>query len=104
MPGQDSSRDYELLDRLVEEFNDRFRRGGRPSVEEYCERDPELADDLRQLLAATARVEHAKDVLAAEPPPPPPPAPLPHMGDSHILREVGHRAMGQVYEAEQVSL
>ncbi|MBX9627381.1 MAG: protein kinase [Gemmataceae bacterium] len=104
MPGQDSSRDYDLLDRLVEEFNDRFRRGERPSVHEYCEKYPALADDLRDVLPAVAQVEGAKDARADDLPAPPPPPPVAQMGDFHILREVGHGGMGVVYEAEQVSL
>ncbi len=108
MPSQDSSRDYDLLDRLVEEFNERFRKGERPSVKEYCDRHPDLADDLRELLPALAQVEQAKDGLAQEgkaASPAPPSAPvLQHLGDFRILREVGHGGMGVVYEAEQVSL
>ncbi len=108
MPSQDASRDYDLLDRLVEEFNERFRKGERPSVKEYCDRHPDLADDLRELLPALAQVEQAKDGLAQEgkaAAPAPPSAPvLQHLGDFRILREVGHGGMGVVYEAEQVSL
>jgi serine/threonine protein kinase/Flp pilus assembly protein TadD len=105
MGEQDSSLDYNLLDRLVEEFNDRFRRGERPSVREYCERYPQLADDLRDLLPAMAQVEQAKEEFAETKENAPPSAPaIRNLGDFHILREVGHGGMGVVYEAEQVSL
>jgi serine/threonine protein kinase/tetratricopeptide (TPR) repeat protein len=100
---QDSSHDYDLLDHLVEEFNERFRRGERPSIREYCERYPRLAEELRELLPAMAQVEQAKEefgeTTAVAPPPP-----VRSLGDFHILREVGHGGMGVVYEAEQVSL
>jgi serine/threonine-protein kinase len=102
MPDQDSSRDYDLLDRLVEEFNERFRCGERLSVKEYCDRHPELADDLRELLPALAQVEQAKGGL--DEPPAPAPASLPSVADFRILREIGHGGMGVVYEAEQISL
>jgi serine/threonine protein kinase len=105
MGDQDSSLDYDLLDRLVEEFNDRFRRGERPSVREYCERYPRLADELHDLLPAMAQVEQAKEEFAETKESTPPLAPaIRNLGDFHILREVGHGGMGVVYEAEQVSL
>jgi tetratricopeptide (TPR) repeat protein len=105
VPSSDSSRDYELLDRLVEEFNERFRKGERPSLKEYCDRHPELADELRELLPAMAQVEQAKGGLAQEVATAAQATPaLQHFGDFHILREVGHGGMGVVYEAEQVSL
>ena len=75
MPGQDQSRDYDLLDRLVEEFNDRFRRGERPSVHEYCQKYPALAADLRDLLPAVAQVEGAKDARDQDPAGRDPPTP-----------------------------
>jgi serine/threonine protein kinase len=100
LASQDSSRDYDLLDRLVEEFNERLRRGEWPSVGEYCARHPALADDLRELLSAVAQVEQAKEAVDDRPPA----APVERLGDFHILREIGRGGMGVVYEAEQVSL
>lgn len=103
MSSPESSRDYDLLDRLVEEFNERYRNGERPSLKEYCDRYPHLADDLREMLPALAQVEGVKEL----PPDEPASAPLPRitsLGDFRILREVGHGGMGVVYEAEQVSL
>src|SRR5262245_26461360 len=102
MTGSDSAHDLDLLDRLIEEFNGRLRRGERPSVQEFCDRHPHLADDLRELLPAVAVVEQIKAEPAAELAAP---AKMPEdFGDFHFLREVGHGGMGVVYEAEQVSL
>ena len=42
MSSPDSAPDYDLLDRLVEEFNDRLRRGERPAVQEFCDRHPDV--------------------------------------------------------------
>jgi tetratricopeptide (TPR) repeat protein len=106
MPDQDPSRDYELADQLAEEFARRYARGERPSVKEYCDRYPELADLLPDLLPAMAQIEQVKEGLAgAEDRPAAPPAPpARQLGDFHILREVGRGGMGVVYEAEQLSL
>src|SRR5262249_4873161 len=43
-----------LLNRLAEEFAERCRRGERPSLEEYADRPPELADDIRLLFPVVA--------------------------------------------------
>src|SRR5271166_4232976 len=41
----DSGR-YDLLDQLAEEFADRYRKGERPSLKEYVDRYPDLAESL----------------------------------------------------------
>src|SRR5262245_14380989 len=100
---------YHLLDRLAEEFAARFRRGERPTLEEYTDHYPELAEEIRELFPAVAEVELAEgarpgeratargDSRATDP--------LPgQVGDYRVLREVGRGGMGVVYEAEQVSL
>jgi serine/threonine protein kinase len=40
------SGNYDRLDRLADEFAERFLRGERPSLKEYVERYPELAADI----------------------------------------------------------
>jgi serine/threonine protein kinase/WD40 repeat protein len=88
---------YELLDRLAEEFAERFRRGERPALQEYAERYPDLAEEIRDLFPAMVEIERAE---AAEPPP----GPLRQVADYRIVREIGRGGMGVVYEAEQASL
>jgi WD40 repeat protein/tetratricopeptide (TPR) repeat protein len=100
----DDSRGYDRLDQLAEEFADRFRRGERPSLKEYTDRYPELADEIRELFPALIRVEQVEEIfqdrneVEARIPP------LSQVGDYRIIREIGHGGMGVVYEAEQLSL
>ncbi len=104
-PGS-SSANYELLDRLADEFAERFRRGERPSLKEYTDRYPELADEIQALFPALVdleqadevRQEGAEDPSGAEPPPRAPA--LEQVGDYQVLREIARGGMGVVYEAE----
>jgi serine/threonine protein kinase len=101
-----SSADYGRFDELAEEFAARFRRGERPSLQEFIDRAPELADEIREMFPALVEVEQAEEhqeerpraaeAAAAV-------APLGDVGDYRIVREVGRGGMGVVYEAEQVS-
>ncbi len=43
---------------LAEEFIDRQRLGERPSLREYIERHPDLAEEIRQVFPAMAMMEH----------------------------------------------
>ena len=54
------TRDYGRFDELAEEFAQRYRRGERPSLEEYIDRLPEMADEIREMFPALVEVEQVE--------------------------------------------
>ena len=52
-----NSRDYGRFDELAEEFAERYRRGERPSLQEYVDRLPEMAEEIREMFPAMVEVE-----------------------------------------------
>ena len=100
------SRDYGRFDDLAEEFAGRFRRGERPSLQEYVDRLPEMAAEIREMFPALVEVEQADGDARREARQSATPAipSLRELGDFRIHREVGRGGMGVVYEAEQISL
>jgi len=95
IPRNDGSRES-LIAEAVDEFRDRRDRGEQPDVAEYAARFPQIAPELRRLLAALAALEAVDPGAGSEPPS--------ALGDFRIRREIGRGGMAIVYEAEQLSL
>jgi WD40 repeat protein/serine/threonine protein kinase len=99
------SRAYGRFDELAEEFAERYRRGERPSIDEYVERLPEMADEIREMFPALVHVERVEEDVRDEALQRESAAFLVgELGDYRIVREIGRGGMGVVYEADQVSL
>jgi hypothetical protein len=55
-----SSSDRNPVEALADEFLRRQRGGERPTLEEYCRRHPELADEIREVFPVLIRMEDVR--------------------------------------------
>ena len=95
------------VEALAEEFMRRRRDGEDPTIDEYEQRHPDFAGEIRELFPALEIMEHVRDDVVDRA------AVSRHsvssfvgvqLGDFQVLREIGRGGMGTVYEAQQTSL
>ena len=101
--------EFDPIDDLADAFLERYRRGERPSLSEYTEKNPELAERIRDVFPALIAMEevghgggqatgqHVGSSGSGTPMPE-------RLGDYLLVRRIGSGGMGIVYEAIQESL
>lgn len=92
------------FEELASEFAERYRNGEVPSIEEYANSHPDLAEEIRELFPTIAAMEKSKARSSPTIKPLLETLPIQQLGDFRLLGEIGRGGMGIVYEAEQISL
>jgi len=98
---RDSTGGHQLLAEMADDFGGRYRRGERPTIEEYVQKYPGLAEQIRELFPAMAAMEQSglepatRPGVAAE-------RVGTTVGRYKLLEQIGGGGMGVVYMAEQL--
>lgn len=94
------------LEVVLTRFGDEVRQGGSPSIEDYAQQYPELADQIRELFPLVRGLENwtsdremqcLKRNVPAE-------FTLKKLGEYELVREIGRGGMGVVFEALDLKL
>ena len=97
-----------LVELIGDEFVRRVKLGENPSICEYENRHPEIADEVRAFLEAMQVVHKFKggssNSSSGSYNRPRNDAGFPEIADYQVVREIGRGGMGVVYEARQKSL
>ncbi len=99
-----SADERDPIDRLCEEFVQRFRAGEDPAVSEYIRRHPEHAAEIRELFPALLLIEELAVPQTEKADIGEVPQAGRRLGEYRLLREIGRGGMAVVYEAEQETL
>lgn len=60
MLDSDSDSERDPLEQLADDFAQRYRRGERPTLTEYVQKYPELAQEIRDLFPALVEMEQLR--------------------------------------------
>ena len=104
-----SEANLKLISDLGDDFVRRRNAGEQPSISEYTEKYPSLADEIRDFFDAINIVKDLNRASIGEPGPVAgknavPDEILPEIDDYRVVREIARGGMGIVYEARQISL
>ncbi len=94
-----STADEELLAQLADDYSSRFRRGQRPTVEEYVRQHPMLAERISKVFPAIALIEESRpfdSVVASE-------QTGSVIGRYKLHERIGEGGFGVVFMAEQLT-
>ena len=100
LPPEHASFDHDRLADLADEFARRYRRGERPSVEEYARQHPALAAQIRELFPAMLVMEQSSEAAAPQVAPPSERVGA-VIGPYKLLERLGEGGFGTVFMAEQ---
>ena len=91
------------IDKIVDSFSARLEKGEKPSIEEYEQKYPHLAERIEAVLPALVVLDNvdsqpASRKLAVD-------DSIPEvLGDYQIVQEVGRGGMGIVFEAQHATM
>ncbi|MEO1530007.1 MAG: protein kinase [Planctomycetota bacterium] len=97
MSSSTNDTDEDVVMELADDFIARHQNGESPSIAEYCDEHPELADQIREIFPTLLMLEASKSTAPSS-------LQAQKIGTYQLLREIGRGGMGIVYEAQHETL